>query len=265
MALLPTLFLSHGAPDIAVADTVAAAFLRRLATVLPAPHAILVASAHFERQGSVGVSADASPETIHDFGNFDPRLFEIRYPAPGDPQLAKAIVDRLVASGFAATAITGRGFDHGTWVPLSLAYPDADIPVVQVSVDPTRDAAYHLALGEALAGLRAEGVLIVGSGSFTHNLQEAFGRLRRGLRVDTTPEWVSQFADWMSDRLVAGDREALADYRARAPFAVENHPTDEHLMPLHVALGAAGRGAKAERLHASSEFGVLSMDAFAFH
>lgn len=264
MSAMPTLFLSHGAPDTAVADTQAAAFLRRLAADLPVPRAILVASAHFERDGRVGVTSDAAPETIHDFGNFDPRLFQMRYPAPGDPELAQRIVALLAEAGFVVEAVAGRGFDHGTWVPLLLAYPGADIPVVQVSVDPTRGAAYHLDLGAALSDLRDEGVLVIGSGSFTHNLPEAFDRIRQGIRTDATPDWVAQFVDWMGDRLVAGDRAALADYRRQAPFAEKNHPTDEHLMPLHVALGAAGLGATGEWLHASRDFGVLSMDAFAF-
>lgn len=264
MSLMPSLFISHGSPDVAIADTEATRFLRGLSADLPRPRAIVVASAHFEAEGRVLVSGDAHPETIHDFGGFDPSLYAIQYPAPGDPRLAAGIAAALGAGGFAAEVVSNRGFDHGTWVPLSLAYPAADIPVVQVSIDPSEGPAHHLRLGEALAFLRAEEVLVIGSGSFTHNLREAFARIRQGKREDATPEWVSGFAEWMTDRLVAGDRPALEAYRSQAPFARENHPTDEHLMPLYVALGAAGAGAAATKLHASHDFGVLAMEAFAF-
>ena len=261
--MLPTLFISHGSPDIAIADTKATAFLKELAAQLPRPKAIVVASAHFESD-KVLVSGDVAPETIYDFGGFDRKLYEIRYPAAGNPDLAGEIAIELRAAGFEAYVATGRGYDHGTWVPLSLIYPNADIPVVQVSVDPDKGADHHLALGKALAGLRAKDVLVVGSGSFTHNLREAFTRLRVGDRSAPTPAWVSDFSAWMGARLLAGDTAALVDYRRQAPFAVENHPTDEHLMPLYVALGAAGDGSTATRLHSSQDFGVLTMDAFAF-
>ncbi|KQT53283.1 extradiol ring-cleavage dioxygenase [Aureimonas sp. Leaf454] len=264
MPVFPTLFISHGSPDTAIVETEATQFLRRLAMELPRPQAIVVASAHFEAEDAIFVSADAAPDTIHDFGNFDPRLFEMRYPAPGEPGLAASIAGNLRAAGFSAGIARDRGFDHGTWVPLSLIYPEADIPVVQVSVDPSKGADHHVRLGEALAQLREEGVLVIGSGSFTHNLREAFARLRVGDRGAATPDWVANFATWMTDRIVEGDRAALLDYRRRAPFARENHPTDEHLMPLYVALGAAGPDAKGRRLHESRDFGVLAMEAFAF-
>lgn len=264
--MLPTLFLSHGSPDIAVAETPATAFLRDLAASLPRPRAIVVASAHFEATGRVLVTGDAQPETIHDFGGFAPELYAMRYPAPGDPALAQEIAEGLAAAGLAAGVATGRGFDHGAWVPLILAYPAADIPVLEVSVDPARDAAYHYRLGEALAGLAGRGVLVVGSGSLTHNLREAFPNLRAGRRQAEVPDWVEAFAAWMGERLAEGDVEALLDYRRRAPFARENHPTDEHLMPLYVALGASsGMGAgTSTMLHRSRDFGVLAMEAFAF-
>jgi 4,5-DOPA dioxygenase extradiol len=269
MTVFPSLFISHGSPDTAIADTAAAAFMRRFGETMPKPKAIVVASAHFEVGGGVAVSADAKPETIHDFGGFDRALYEIHYDAPGAPALAEDIAAELTEAGFRAQAVHGRGFDHGTWVPLSMIYPDADIPVVQVSVDPTKDAAYHMALGQALAGLRERDILVIGSGSFTHNLGEAFKLLRTGQRQAPVPEWVEDFVTWMDDRIRAGDIEALKRWRQQAPFAVENHPTDEHLMPLFVAIGAAigkeTRRFDAQALHSSQEFGVLSMDAYAFH
>ncbi|MCY0095449.1 DODA-type extradiol aromatic ring-opening family dioxygenase [Hoeflea ulvae] len=262
--LMPALFLSHGSPDTAIADTDAAAWLKQLAAELPRPRAIVVASAHFEVTGSVAVSADPHPETIHDFGGFAPELYAIQYPAPGDPALAQRIATDLQAAGFSARAVARRGFDHGVWVPLKLAYPEADIPVVSVSVDPAQGPEHHFKLGQALAGLGADGVLVIGSGSFTHNLGEAFKALRSGQRQLAVPGWVQQFADWMNDKIAAGDIAALLDYRRLAPFAAQNHPTDEHLLPLFVALGAAGEAGRAQLVHDSAEFGVLAMTMWRF-
>ena len=263
-AALPALFISHGSPDTAIADTEAATWLRQMAADLPRPRAIVVASAHFEVSGSVAVSADPDPETIHDFGGFAPELYAMQYPAPGEPELARRIAGDLLAAGFAARAVDKRGFDHGVWVPLTLAYPDADIPVVSVSVDPNKGPEHHFRLGQALAGLGAEGVLVIGSGSFTHNLGEAFKLLRVGIRVAEVPAWVESFTSWMNQRLAANDVAALLDYRRSAPFAVENHPTDEHLLPLYVAMGAAGDNATARLVHDSAEFGVLAMTMWRF-
>lgn len=265
MPRFPTLFISHGSPDTAIANTSATAFLKTYAASLPRPRAIVVASAHFEVQGGVAVSHDAKPETIHDFGGFARELYDMHYDAPGDPALADEIAADLRQKGFTAKAIDGRGFDHGTWVPLILLYPNADIPVVQVSVDPSKGADHHLALGRALAALRDQDILVIGSGSFTHNLREAFVALRSGERTATMPAWVSDFITWMDDRIAAGDEAGLADYRSRAPHARENHPTEEHLMPLHVAIGAAGEGWRSRKIHSSHEFGVLAMEAYAFH
>ncbi|MBU2485558.1 MAG: dioxygenase [Alphaproteobacteria bacterium] len=260
----PALFISHGSPDTAIADTQAAAWLRRMAADLPRPRAIVVASAHFEVSGGVAVSADPHPETIHDFGGFAPELYAMQYPAPGEPVLARRIADDLQAAGFPARAVDRRGFDHGVWVPLKLAYPDADIPVVSVSVDPRQGPEHHFRLGQALAGLGGEGVLVIGSGSFTHNLGEAFKALRTGRRSIDVPGWVQDFTGWMNDRLAANDLDALLDYRRQAPYAVENHPTDEHLLPLYVAMGAGGEAASAKLVHDSAEFGVLAMTMWRF-
>jgi 4,5-DOPA dioxygenase extradiol len=263
-SIMPALFISHGSPDTVIADTEAAGWLRKLAAEMPRPRAIVVASAHFEVSGGVAVSSDPNPETIHDFGGFAPELYAIEYPAPGEPDLARSIAAGLRAAGFSARAVDKHGFDHGVWVPLKLAYPDADIPVVSLSIDPSRGPAHHLRLGRALTGLGAEGVLVIGSGSFTHNLGEAFKLLRTGARAADVPEWVTRFTGWMNDRLAESDVDALIDYRDGAPFAVKNHPTDEHLLPLYVAIGAAGEGARARLLHDSAEYGVLAMTMWRF-
>ncbi|WP_412049197.1 DODA-type extradiol aromatic ring-opening family dioxygenase [Hoeflea sp. Naph1] len=263
-APMPALFISHGSPDTVIAGTEAAEWMKQVGRELPRPRAIVVASAHFEIGGGVAVTADANPETIHDFGGFAPELYQMQYPAPGDPKLARRIVGDLRAQGFAAGAVPDRGFDHGVWSPLKLIYPDADIPVVAVSVDPAAGPEHHYRLGQALSGLGAEGVLVIGSGSFTHNLGEAFKNMRQGQRRADVPDWVEAFTGWMNDRLAANDIEALLGYRVRAPFAVQNHPTDEHLLPLYVALGAAGEGGSAKLMHQSADFGVLSMAMWRF-
>lgn len=256
---LPTLFISHGSPMTAILDSPASRFLKGLANDLPRPEAILVASAHFESTKPT-LTAVARNETIHDFSGFPHALFEIRYPAPGAPALAEEIAASLRAAGFAAELDRTRGLDHGAWVPLSLAYPQAEIPVLELSVQRTLGPAHHGALGRALAAFREKGVLILGSGSFTHDL-----RRFRGGSIDTpeAPD-VAAFAAWMDQRILAGDRAALLAYRELAPHAALEHPTEEHLLPLYVALGAAGEGATPKRLHSSVEYGILRMDTYAF-
>lgn len=263
MSAMPTLFVSHGAPNLVLHDSPARTFLAEFGARIERPSAILCVSAHFETDRPA-VVADPAPSMIYDFGGFEDELYRMKYSAPGDPGLAARVADRLDGAGIAAEIVPKRGYDHGAWVPLMLLYPDAGIPVVELSVQPGAGAAHHYAVGKALAPLREEGVLILGSGSFTHNLHEAFQRLRRGIVDDDRPDWVGDFVDWMTTRIDAGAVDELVDYRSRAPFAVENHPTDEHLMPLYVALGAAGAGYRAERVHESHQFGVLELDAFAF-
>jgi len=237
----------------AILDTPARRFLQELGAALPRPEAILVASAQWEAEAPL-VSAPEKNETIHDFYGFPAPLYELSYAAPPAPALAARV------AGLTGAQVSERGLDHGAWVPLLLGWPGAEIPVAQVSIQTRLGARHHLELGAALAPLRGEGVLIIGSGSFTHDLR----RFRRGAEV-AAPETadVAAFSEWMDERILAGDLEALADYRARAPFAVEEHPTEEHLLPLHVALGAAG-ASRVERLHSSVEFGFLRMDSYRF-
>jgi len=257
--MLPSLFLSHGAPTLPLTDTPARDFLSGLGGSLPRPKAILVVSAHWET-GRPAVNAVAWNETIHDFYGFPRALYDLRYPAPGSPQLAEDIASRLRGAGFDCDVDRTRGLDHGAWVPLSLMYPAADVPILQLSVQPQLGPQHHLELGRALASLRDDGVLIVGSGSFTHDLSEFRGHGPN----DPAPEWVNAFAEWF-DRALAGNRVAdLIAYRDRAPYARKNHPTEEHLLPLYVALGAAGADAKTTRLHASATYGVLRMDVYVF-
>lgn len=257
---MPALFVSHGSPMTAIQPSPARAFLTTCAARLPRPSAILIATAHFESSAPL-VSADDRPAMIYDFGGFPKPLFEIQYGAPGAPALASRAVELLQAAGYPAHPVANRGFDHGTWVPLCLMYPGAEIPVVQISVQPHEGAEHHMKLGRALAPLRDEGVLIVGSGSLTHNLYE----LSRSGRDVNAPvrDWVRAFTDWIADKVESGCADDIANYRELAPYARENHPRDEHFLPLPFAMGA-GSGDRAQRIHASYDYGLLAMDAYQF-
>jgi 4,5-DOPA dioxygenase extradiol len=256
MAPLPTLFVSHGAPSLALEPSPAREFLARLGAELPRPRAIVVASAHWLTD-ALAVDISARPATIHDFSGFPPQLYAMRYPAPGDPALAERVRGLLDGAGLACRTVE-RGLDHGAWVPLGLMYPHADVPVVALSLQPRAGAAHHLRLGRALAPLRADGVLVVGSGSATHDLSS----LAPGMTE--APDWVRGFDDWLAAAVERGDDAALADWQRAAPHAGDNHPSAEHFLPLLVALGAAGPGARGRVLHRSISYGVLSMAAFAF-
>jgi len=255
----PSLFISHGAPTLAIDESPAARFLGRLGAQLPRPEAVVVASAHWLTRAPL-VTAAEHPGTIHDFSGFPRALYEIDYAAPGAPPIAARVRDLLVAAGFDCGLDPDRGLDHGAWVPLCLLYPEADVPVVQVSLQATAGPAHHHALGRALGPLREDGVLVVGSGSLTHNL----GELRFDDADEGPPDWTREFRDWMAGCVSAGDTGALLDYRARAPHAARNHPTEEHLLPLFVALGAAGEPARGTNLHTSYSYGVLAMDVWRF-
>lgn len=256
---LPSLFLSHGSPMLAVEDSPAGRFLDGLGQQLPWPKAIVVASAHFMTDRPMA-GGHLQPHTVHDFGGFPEPLYQLRYAAPGSPDLAAEVVRRLVDAGLPARVRENHGLDHGVWVPLRRMYPDADIPVVPLSVMPHGTAAQHYAVGQSLAALRDEGVLVIGSGGFVHNLGELDWQQRDG----PFETWAQDFSDWMHVKLAAHDWPALLDWQQRAPHAHRAHPTVEHLMPLFVALGAAGESPGVRTLHRSHEFGTLALDAFAF-
>jgi 4,5-DOPA dioxygenase extradiol len=259
MNQIAPVFVSHGAPTLALRDAPARQFLKGLGPAIGRPRAIVAVTAHWETP-RVAVGGAARPRTIYDFGRFDNALFDIRYDAPGDPALAEQITDLLCAAGIASGVDPMRGLDHGVWVPLRLMFPDADIPVVPVSVQSGHGPAHHLQVGRALVPLTREGVLVLGSGSFTHDL----ARFRGQSQDAAVPDDVRDFANWFDAALTEGRPCDTLSYRALAPHAVEQHPTEEHLLPLFVALGAAGPGLRAERLHSSATFGVLRMDAYRF-
>jgi len=250
------IFVSHGSPTLLFDEVPARDFLIALGKSLPRPKAILVVSAHWETN-IPAVNAVAVNETIHDFGGFPQVLFDQRYPAPGDAALAEQVAQLIRSAGLPAGVDTARGLDHGAWVPLKLMYPANDIPVLQLSVQTRLGPAHHYKLGQALRPLADDGVLILGSGSFTHDLHSVAWR-----GPNEAPDWVTEFADWVAAALAEGRIDDLLDYRRLAPFAARNHPTEEHFLPLFVALGAGGLQAKS--LHQSLTFSVLRMDAFEF-
>ena len=259
MSSIPALFISHGAPTLPLEDSPARHFIGALGAELPRPKWILAISAHWET-ARPAVSAAALPETVHDFSGFPSALYRLRYPAPGAPELAARVVELLTAHGLQVDVDPTRGLDHGAWTPLILMYPGADIPVTQLSVQPHLGPDHHWRMGEALRPLRDDGVLIMASGSATHNLRE----FRANARSDEPAAWALEFGEWLARALESGERDDLLAYRERGPQAVRNHPTDEHLLPLFVAAGAGTPGKLPKRIHTSYAFGVIGMDAFRF-
>ncbi len=259
MNRLPVIFVSHGSPMTAIEPGAAGSKWVALARSLPRPRAVLIASAHWETELPM-LTGNPKPETIHDFGGFPEALYALRYPAPGAPELAAEAAAALKAAGITAGVDGCRGLDHGAWVPLMHMFPEADVPVVELSVQPARGAAHHLALGRALAPLSEHGILIIGSGHATHNLRDWMMQVRQPSKLP----YVGQFADWLAGRLAANDSDALVDWREQGPDAKRAHPTDEHFLPLLVAYGAAGETPRVDRVHREIVGGALAMDAYRF-
>ena len=254
----PVLFISHGAPTFALEPGRLGPRLVAAGETLPRPKAVLVVSPHWMTPG-VRVATTAAPATVHDFGGFDRALYRIQYPAPGHPQLAQRTIEVLRAAGWNAEPDAGQGLDHGAWVPVRFLYPEADVPVFQVSLPATVGPRQAYGLGRALAPLRDEGVLIVGSGSMTHNLYEF--RMDQG---GHEAEYAREFAEWVRQAVEARDDERLVDTLRLAPHAQRAHPTAEHFLPLLVAAGAAAGDSEVETLEGGITYGVLSMDSYLF-
>lgn len=258
----PVLFVSHGSPMFALdPGTTGPALVDWVQSQAPASQlrGIVVMSPHWMTRG-IGVMGTPRPETWHDFGGFPEALYQLQYPAQGDPALARQVLALLQAADLPCGEDPERPYDHGAWVPLRHMYPEANVPVVQVSLPAYVPTSVIYAMGQALAPLREQGILLMGSGSMTHNLRE----LRR-VQGPTEP-YVTAFCDWVEDTLQSGDLSAMLDYRARAPGAERAHPTDEHFLPIYFALGAAGWGQSPQVLpqYISHEvvYSSLSMDAF---
>lgn len=257
MTRAPVFFISHGAPTFALEPGKLGARLNALGKGLSGVGAVLVVSPHWQTEG-VKVMADKAPATLHDFGGFPRPLHELQYPARGHPQLAVEATRLLADAGFEASLDDGRGLDHGAWVPLLHLLPAADIRVFQVSMPHDLNATGALRLGRALAPLRQRGVLIVGSGSMTHNLHE--------FRLSATGEasYVREFAAWVRQAVLADAADTLADYRQRAPHAGRAHPTEEHFLPLLVAIGANAGESAARTVADEITYGMLSMESYAW-
>lgn len=264
-AAQPSLFVSHGAPTLVTDQVPTRSFLLGLGSALPRPRAILCVSAHWDTTAA-RLGSSQRPHTMHDFYGFPEELYAMSYPAPGDPALAERAARLLAAAQIPAELDDQRGLDHGAWVPLGLMYPQADIPVVQLSIQSHLSPRRHLELGRALAPLRAEGVLVMASGNATHNLREVFSHDI----VEPPVPYAKAFADWLTARVESGapaDTAALLDYQAQGPFDFKNHPTPDHFLPLLVALGAGLEpegSAEGRLLHDGYTYGVLSMAAYAW-
>jgi 4,5-DOPA dioxygenase extradiol len=266
---LPSLFVSHGSPMLALEPGAAGAFMQALGPAIDGafgrPRAVVVASAHSLTREPVLMAAPRH-QTVHDFGGFPDALYQLRYDAPGGDGLAPRVAQLVRDAGLPIHLVPDGGLDHGIWVPLRYIYPGVDVPVLPLAFPPDWSPQQLFQLGRALAPLREEGVLVMGSGSITHNLRMVFSRRAHDrTAADDEPELPESaaFRRWFVERSTASDHEALFDYRRQAPHAALMHPTDEHLLPWYVAAGAGHEG-PAVRIHDSVTVGCLGMDAYAF-
>lgn len=257
---LNVLFIPHGSPMFALNPGAAGAAMVEAAAQLAPPRAIVLISPHWETAlPTVGMSTQ--PETIHDFGGFPAPLYDLQYPAPGSPEVAGEVVSALQAHGFEVHTDAQRGLDHGAWMPLRHMFPSADVPVVPLSVQSHEGPRHAYRIGQALAVLAAQHIWIVGSGNVTHNLGDL--RLAR-MQGDRTPAYVQVFADWLAEHLAQGDLDSLLNYRQLSPEGMRAQPSEEHLLPLFTALGAAGPGAAPRAFHRGITDCVIAMDGYAF-
>jgi 4,5-DOPA dioxygenase extradiol len=257
MTHAPALFVSHGAPTFALEPGVLGPNLTQLGARLSNLAAVAVVSAHWQTR-TVQVMRTPEPETVHDFGGFPPALYQLRYPAPGAPAIAAETAALLKSAGIETTFDDARGIDHGVWVPLLYLLPKAQVPVFQISLPLNCSAEYALRLGRALKPLRRRGVLVMGSGSLTHN-QRDIGQFDASLS-----KYVAEFTAWVRTHVQRRDMEALVDYRRRAPHAERAHPSEEHFLPLLVALGASEDGDAVNAIEGGVTYGVLSMESYVF-
>ena len=255
------LFVPHGAPTFALHPGAAGAAMAQLAQGLATPRAIVVVSPHWDTAvPTVGTATQL--DTIHDFGGFDSRLYDLRYPATGCPEAAQQVVAALQAHGFAVQQDAQRGLDHGAWMPLRQMFPDADIPVVPLSVQSHAGPEHAYRIGQALAALALDDILIVASGNITHNLRDYQNARAAG---GQTPAYVQDFADWVHQHMVAKDHAALLNYRQTSANGARAQPSEEHLLPLFTALGAAGPQAQTQAFYRGISDYVIAMDGYAFY
>ena len=261
MNRLPTLFVPHGAPTFALDPGAAGAVMIDTAAALPKPRAIVIISPHWDTD-IVSVGSAETLATMHDFYGFPQALYELAYPATGSVDASHEVSAAIAKAGLPVVEMPSQGLDHGAWIPLRLMFPNAEVPVIPVSVQSHLGVQGAYALGRALAPLVDQGFLVIGSGNLTHNLGDYRIARQNGGQA---PTYVHDFPNWLAEKIMQHDISALLDYRQQAPDAVRAHPSDEHLQPLYVALGAAGDALRIERLHTGVSDDVLAMDAYAFH
>jgi 4,5-DOPA dioxygenase extradiol len=254
-----TLFVPHGAPTFALHPGAAGAAMAQVASFLKTPRAIIVVSPHWETAYPT-VGTGAHLETIHDFYGFPSALYDIKYPATGCPEGAQVVINALKAHFPRVEADPTRGLDHGAWIPLLQMFPDADVPVIPLSVQSHAGPEHAYAVGQALAELASQDFLVLASGNLTHNL----GDYRVSAQGGQSPAYVQVFADWVAQHMAEGEVDALLNYRHALPEGRRAHPTEEHLLPLFVALGAAGQDATPSPFYRGISDHVLAMDGYAF-
>ncbi|MEP6768186.1 MAG: class III extradiol ring-cleavage dioxygenase [Acidobacteriota bacterium] len=255
----PAFFVSHGAPTLALeTDGDYARALRAFCAAMPAPRALVVFSGHFQEAEPIRITSGVRPPLLYDFGGFAEEMYRIRYDAPGDPALAARIWSLLAASGFDAALDPKRPWDHGAWVPLRLAFPEARVPVVEVSLPAGASPETLLRIGAALAPLRDEDVLLIGSGGIVHNLR----RVRLGNPGAGVEPWAEEFDRWVAQRLEKMEIPALQEYARLAPHAALAVPTSEHFDPLFVVLGARRPSDRIVPVYEGFQYGTLSLRSF---
>ncbi|WP_085908983.1 DODA-type extradiol aromatic ring-opening family dioxygenase [Kiloniella majae] len=254
----PSLFLPHGAPDLPLSTHPATTFLKDLSGQLERPDAILIISAHWETRG-LHITTSETLETIYDFAGFSSELYHLKYPAKSSPVLINLLREHLKSTGYDLIENKRRGLDHGAWIPLLLTFPEAEIPIVQLSLDRRLSTSDLYQLGLDLSILRNDNILIIGSGAITHNL--------RALAPEHTPppNWAIEFSDWVENTLQNSQWASLCNYMTETTKGQVAHPTPEHFLPLLIAAGAGGENAVARRLHKSFSYGSISMGAWMFN
>lgn len=255
--MIPSLFVCHGSPMLAIEDNEYTHSLQETGKRIR-PNAIVIFTAHWESHMTTISYKDDIYETIYDFGGFSPELYQVKYPAKGSTAIARLVEERFKVAGIPTKRDEKRGLDHGSWVMLRYLYPNADIPVVQISVNPYLPAKEQFEIGQALRGLGKEGILVIGSGGTSHNLR----MIKWG---QTTPEeWTTEFDDWLLDKLLSRNLESLFEYDKLAPHASLAVPRPEHFVPLFIALGSGDENTQTKVLHRSYDAGTLSLISFEF-
>jgi 4,5-DOPA dioxygenase extradiol len=254
---LPVVFISHGSPMVALVKDDYHVALKKLGEEIPFPEAVVIVSAHWQEEAPIRITAGERPETIHDFGGFPDTLHQMKYPSPGHPKLAAEIAKTLTEGGF-PSRLEDRGLDHGAWIPMRLAYPGADVPVIEVTLRYGLTPADYIKLGGLLAPLRERGALIVGSGGVVHSFPE-MRRLKPGEKADA---WAVNFDTWFRERVGKGDIESVVNYRTAHPEGARAAPTTEHFDPIFVTLGAARPGDKVVDIYEGFRGANLSMRTF---